>query len=125
VAQLFSLGSIERTMNFRSPFLPVAFFILLFTQGCGTVFTHANSKKATTPACTGIYRGTQTDAVVVGHLESIGAHLYKQPAGWGLMFVGIFVACDIPLSAVTDTVMWPYDRTTPPSQGWPKPEPIN
>ena len=92
-------------MNLKPPFFLIALFILLFMPGCGTVFTHANSKKATTPACTGIYRGTQTDVAVVGHLECTGAHLYKQPAGWGLMLAGVFVACDVPLSAIADTFL--------------------
>jgi len=102
-------------MNYRPLLFPVAFFILFFTQGCGTVFTHTTTDSASTSAATGVYRGTQTDALAVRFFEGIGTHLYTHPGGWGLMMAGVVVACDIPLSAVADTLMWPYDRTTPPT----------
>lgn len=105
-------------MNFRSPLFPVALFLSLFTQGCGTVFTHSMPDPATS-AATGVYRGTQTDVLAVRFFEGFGTHLYTRPGGWGLMLAGVIVACDIPLSAVADTFMWPYDRTTPATEDQP------
>ena len=95
---------------------------LLFVQGCGTVFTHTACADAHTPAGTGIYRGTQTDVSVVEYMEGTGVfgctHENAWMSGCLLMFGGVLFACDLPASAVADTALWPYDRTTQPSVRW-------
>ncbi|MGC3959039.1 MAG: YceK/YidQ family lipoprotein [Verrucomicrobiota bacterium] len=92
---------------------------LICCSGCGTVITHTVTKPSTTPAGTGTYRGTQTDTWLLCYTMGVGSQHWTEPTGWALMFSGLFVACDIALSAVADTLIWPYDITTPSSTGWP------
>ena len=118
IVYMKNLRSKVTTSSPRRPGLITALtasLLLLLGQGCGTMVTHMKPKAGNTPADTGTYRGTQADLFAAGLLG--GAGLTTLPAGWGLLG-GAVVACDIPLSAVADTIVWPYDRITPPSQGW-------
>jgi uncharacterized protein YceK len=92
-----------------------ASLLLLLGQGWGTMVTHMKPGGGNSPADTGTYRGTHTDLLAAGFLGGTGITTF--PASWGLLG-GAVVACDIPRSAVADTIVWPYDRTTPPPHGW-------
>ena len=111
------LGAVTTSLK-RGLTTAIAASLLLLGQGCGTIVSHVGAKGGSTPLDTGTYRGTQTDLLAVVVLGGVGSAIFYTPDGWVLMSMGAVVACDIPLSAVADTITWPHDRTTPPSQGW-------
>jgi uncharacterized protein YceK len=102
----------HENMNVKLPLAIAFLFTILFVQGCGTIYAHTTSNKRPTSA-TPVYLGTRADVYMVEFVESWGAEHWKQPAGWGMMFFGLFVACDVPLSAIADTFMLPFDMQTP------------
>ena len=74
----------------KTPLSMLALFVALVVSGCGTIATHAGGGDEATQ--TGAYRG----------VRYISRHVGDDQGG------GIFIL-DIPLSAVADTLLLPYD----------------
>jgi uncharacterized protein YceK len=64
--------------------------LALLTSGCGTIYRHSEGARAP-------YSGVQFDAAGVGNIG--------EPA------LTVIFALDLPLSAVADTLLLPYDLT--------------
>jgi uncharacterized protein YceK len=81
------------------------YFVLLglFTQGCGTVASHYSTPDHPDPS-TGTYRGVKRDSA------ELVLTWQQLDSGYGLLWEAL-VACDMPVSAVADTLVWPFEAS--------------
>lgn len=84
--------------------LGLALGALLVLSGCGTVNSYANG-------CPGVYGGVRQDLDLLESYGSEAAAYPESPIGFDLTLADawdrVFVALDVPLAAIADTVALP------------------
>jgi len=84
--------------------------MLALCSGCGTVMNHTTD----TMTRAGAYSGVRLDADTISYASELNSE-GKHGAGWMILFLAI----DMPISAVAETLLLPYDLT----QDKPQPQP--
>ena len=87
-----------------------ALAMLVLCSGCGTVVNHTTD----TMTRAGAYSGVRLDADTISYASELNSE-GKHGACWMIPFLVI----DMPISAVADTLLLPYDLT----QDKPQPQP--
>jgi uncharacterized protein YceK len=95
--------------NNSLPWTVFGAFVLLLTQGCGTLWNHGIPQKPGDPR---VYRGTRYDAQCIRQAIAPTAkdETHDDPELRTLFLIAMPI--DLPLSFVADTILLPYDLST-------------
>lgn len=110
----------KRVRNLFWRFAALSLLLLIGTTGCGTIIAHAKGPQGRPPEVSGVYQGAKYDFWWLNTYASNDGDLQMEGVLYGPAY---FI--DIPISAVFDTLLLPYDALSSSSENGPPPQRYN
>jgi len=118
--QTVSCKSAGNVRNLFWRFSALSLLLLLGTTGCGTIIAHSKGPLGRPPEVSGVYQGAKYDCWWLNTYASNDGDLKME----GFLFGPVYFI-DIPISAVFDTLLLPYDALSSSSENGPPPQRYN